>query len=98
MRYFKRRWDETPSGAEDHWGCSWWYFEIAPDGYPVRQVELYDHGPRLRYGPDDPEDEFGALSSSRFDDADLSEQVEISRGEFEAVWSSGPWTRGCPNS
>jgi hypothetical protein len=94
MRYLKYRWDENRGDAHADWGGSWWYFEIGPDGYPVRQVEVYDAGVRIRYGPDHPEDEFGFLSYEHESDMDRSADQELSATEFEAVWGLGPWHNG----
>lgn len=91
MKYLKYRWDENPGAARADWGGSWWYFEIGPDGYPVRHVEEYDAGVRLRYGPDHPEDEFGFLSYGHESDMDRSADQVILAAEFEAVWTAGPW-------
>lgn len=38
-RYYKRRWEESRGDDHDDWGRSTWYFEVADDGYPVRQIE-----------------------------------------------------------
>lgn len=91
MKYLKYRWNESPGTPRDNWGGSWWYFEIGPDGYPVRQVEEYDAGFRLRYGPDHSEDEFGTLSYGHELDMDRSADQVLSATEFEAVWSTGHW-------
>jgi hypothetical protein len=91
MTYLKYRWDESRGDAHDAWGGSWWYFEIGPDGYLVRQVEEYDAGVRLRYGPDHQEDEFGGLGYGHEEDMDRSADQVLSAAEFEAVWTTGPW-------
>lgn len=92
MRYFIGRWNETPGCDEDQWGHSWWFFEISPEGYPLRQVILYDKGPRLRYGPEHVEDMYGFLSNACFDDSDISNLEAVSRDEFERAWESGNWS------
>jgi hypothetical protein len=92
MQYFKFRWNETPGGDRAHWGNSWWYFEVRFDGYVARQIELYDTGPRLRYGPGHDEDQFGGLSISKVEGADLAATQESSEAEFEAVWQAGGWS------
>ena len=48
-KYFKRKWNETRGDEFDSWGTSIWYFEIGPDGYPIKQIELYENGNRLKY-------------------------------------------------
>ena len=91
MKYLKYRWDDRRGDAHDDWGGSWWYFEVGPDGYPARHVEVYDSGVRLRYGPDHPEDEFGFLSHGHESDMDRSADQELSAAEFVAIWARGPW-------
>ncbi len=91
MRFFKYRWDEDRGDEHAEWGGSWWYFEIGPDGYPVRQVEEYDSGIRLRYGPDHQEDDFGFLGYPNVSDMDRPPDLELSAAEFEAVWTAGLW-------
>jgi hypothetical protein len=61
LRWFRRRWEESRGDGFASWGAATYFFEVGPDGRPVRQVEVYDAGPTLRYGPDHPEDEFGQL-------------------------------------
>jgi hypothetical protein len=51
-RYLRRRWDEVPGDEFDGWGHWVWYFELDDGGYPIRQIEVYDAGPLLRYGLD----------------------------------------------
>jgi hypothetical protein len=86
-RFFRRRWDD-PRGDEFHgWGPSVWYFEVGDDGWPVRQVEAYDAGPVLRYGPDHQEDRYGGLGQTSLDDLDEDwGRFGIDRDEFECVW------------
>jgi hypothetical protein len=91
MRYLKYRWDENRGDEHADWGASWWYFEIGPDGYPMRQVEVYDSGVQLRYSVQHAEDEFGALSISHESDMDRRADQELSAEEFEKVWAAGPW-------
>jgi hypothetical protein len=91
MQYLKFQWDESRGDEHSDWGASWWYFEIGADGYPVRQIELYDAGVRLRYGPDHLEDEFGGLSYGHESEMDRSADQVLSADEFEAVWATGPW-------
>jgi len=91
MRYLKYRWHESEGVACDGRGGSWWYFEIGPDGYPVRHVEGYDSGVRPRYGPAHPEDEFGFLSYGHESDMDRSADQVLSAAAFESVWTAGPW-------
>ena len=91
MRYTKFRWDEDRGDQHAAWGGSWWYFETGVDGYVVRQVEVYDTGVRLRYGPGREDDEFGGLSQGHESELDRSADEELSAEQFEIVWAQGPW-------
>lgn len=89
-RYFKRRWDEFRGDEHAHWGASTWLFEVAEDGYPVRQIEIYDDGPTLRYGSSHNEDEHGFLSYSKLVDTGDWTPWEIAQEEFDLTWTSTP--------
>lgn len=88
MTYVKCRWDEGRGDRYDHWGGSWWYFEFGPDGAITRQIEVYDGGVQLRYGPDHMGDEFGKLGEGRRQDMDMPGAEELTADQFEAVWGS----------
>ena len=51
-RYFKRPWTESRGDQFDKWGYANYFFEVDANGYAIRQIEDYDKGPTLRYGPD----------------------------------------------
>jgi hypothetical protein len=88
-RFYRRRWDETRGDEFDGWGCSVWYFDVDDDGWPVRQVEVYDAGRVLRYGYGHEEDIYGGLGQASLDDSDEDwSRVEITRAKFERVWDS----------
>ncbi|MEU0963601.1 hypothetical protein ABZ328_29260 [Micromonospora aurantiaca] len=92
-RFYQRRWDESRGDEFDAWGHSVWYFEVDDDGWPVRQVEVYDRGPVLRYGPGHEADQYGGLGQASLDDPeeDWSPFV-VTRDAFEHVWdSAGGW-------
>ena len=92
-RFFRRPWDELRGDAFDSWGKSTWLFDVLDDGTVVRQVELYEHGQRLRYHDAHVDDAYGGLSVVSLDLADF-ERFEIGAADFEAVWSSPPWSNG----
>jgi hypothetical protein len=87
-RWFKRRWDEPRGDRFDSWGAATYFFEVGDDWWPLRQVEVYDSGPTLRYGPDNNEDEYGQLGITRLDDLEDWSPWAIPSVEFERVWSS----------
>lgn len=89
-RFYRRRWDETRGDESSGWGNSVWYFEVTDDGWPVRQVEAYDAGRVLRYGPSQLEDRYGGLGeASLYDSGDDWGRFEIAETEFERAWISG---------
>jgi hypothetical protein len=55
----------------------------------IRQIEVYDNGPTLRYGPDHREDRFGRLGEGRLDDLEDWTPWAITSAEFEAAWAQG---------
>jgi Domain of unknown function (DUF6881) len=88
-RFYRRRWEETRGDEFDDWGRSVWYFEVGDDGWPVRQVEVYDAGRISRYGAGHEEDRYGGLSQASLYDSDEDwSPFEITAAEFERVWDS----------
>lgn len=88
-RYLRRRWDDSRGDEFDGWGHSVWYFEVDDGGWPVRQVEAYDAGAVLRYGPDREEDQYGGLGQVSLDDPEEDWSAHmIGRDEFECAWHS----------
>lgn len=87
-RYFKRPWNESRGDAFDSWGPAVYYFEISGEGWPIRQIEVYEAGPTLRYGPDREEDEYGRLGSARIDELEDWASWAITSDEFEQTWAS----------
>lgn len=84
-RYFKRKWEETRGDDFDSWGTSTWYFEIRTDGYPVKQLELYENGNRLKYHPDKTFDDYGGLVDQPLDLEEFK-NFEIGKEEFYSEW------------
>lgn len=84
--YYRRPWNETPGGAYDAWGASTWYFEVDDDGSVLRQVEKYDHGPTLGYGPDLEQDEWGFLTFDPIDVAEFEPYLTDAQ-DFDAAWA-----------
>ena len=86
-KYFKRPWEDSRGDEFDSWGPSVWYFEIAPDRYPMRQIEVYADGTILKYDKQHADDQFGGLGVQQLDVEDF-EPFEISSSEFDAAWSN----------
>ena len=81
--------DETRGDEFAGWGHSVWYFETDYEGLPVRQVEVYDAGRVLRYGPGHDEDRYGGLGQASLYDSDEDwSTFEITATAFERVWRS----------
>jgi hypothetical protein len=73
----------------DRWGHSVWYFEVDDGGWPVRQIEVYDAGPKLRYGPGHEEDRHGGLGQLNLGDLEEDwNEYMIDQAEFEHAWRS----------
>jgi hypothetical protein len=88
-RFYRRQWAETRGDEFDDWGHSLWYFETDNEGWPVRQVEVYDGGQVLRYGPRHGEDHYGGLGQvSLYGSGEDWGSLEITSAEFERVWRS----------
>jgi len=62
-----------------------WYVEIREDGYPNRQIVIYDNGNILKYSENKLEDEYGGLGDQKIDLSEF-DGVECSITEFENNW------------
>lgn len=87
VNYYRRPWKETRGDAFDSWGESMWFFEVDDLGNVTRQVEQYDNGTTLGYGPDLEQDAWGFLTFEALDLAEF-EPYRIEADEFEAAWSA----------
>jgi len=88
-RWYRRRWEESRGDEFDAWGFSTWYLEVDGDGWPLRQVEDYDAGPTLRYGPENLADDFGQLAAAQLDDLEEWTPFAIAAGQFDVAWAKG---------
>ena len=86
LRFVKRHWNETRGDQHDGWGTSWWYFEVAENSLPTRQVEQYFSGALLHYDAKHDGDAYGGLASEPLDLSELA-YVEILQEEFERIWN-----------
>lgn len=88
-RFFRRKWDLPRTDQWASWRASWWFFETDADGMVQRQIQVYENGPVLRYGPGHASDEYGGLAVGRsiWADEDWS-RWEIDRATFEDVWQA----------
>lgn len=87
MNYYRRPWDETRGDDYSDWGTSTWFFEIGEDGYPARQLELYENGKALAYDTAHADDEFGGLGDQPLDLQEFA-PFEITKAQFEQAWST----------
>ena len=84
--YFKRFWEETTGDTlTDHWGTSIYYFETDENGEVLRQLEIFANGKRLKYTPDNLQDEYGGLSEIPLDLTEF-ENFKITKNEFDNAW------------
>lgn len=89
-RYFRRHWDQSRGDQFDALGAATYYFEVGEDGWPFRQIEVYDSGPVLRYGPNRPEEEFGGLGKAQLDDVEDWSSWATTEEMFDEAWSDHP--------
>lgn len=90
-RYFRRRWEESRGDDFDTWGPATYLFEVDDEMWPIRQIEVYDAGPVLRYGPEQFEDAYGSLGDQALGEPDEWSEWEISATQFDRLWEhSGP--------
>lgn len=88
MRYFRRHWDEDRGDEHADWGGATYYFEVDEALMPIRQIEIYDAGPTLRYSTEAPTGPNGFLSDQPLDSDDYA-PFEVNQAAFEAAWQSG---------
>jgi hypothetical protein len=67
MRYFKRPWDEPRGDEYDSLGTTTFYFEVGPDLYIWRQIEVYENGSVLKYDRSHLYDAYGQLAEHPVD-------------------------------
>jgi len=85
--YFKRPWEQTRGDNYDHWGTSIWYFEAKDNGEVIRQIEVYENGPKNKYCTTNTSNKYGGLSSYPLDLPDF-QPYKIKKIEFERAWIS----------
>lgn len=85
-QYYRRPWNESRDDHYYSWGPATYYFEVGDDGWPIRQIEVYDFGPTLRYGPGHEEDEFGLLAQAPLGHLGEWQPWSIAEAEFEQAW------------
>ncbi|MCH2231777.1 MAG: hypothetical protein MK105_15695 [Crocinitomicaceae bacterium] len=86
MKYFKAEWNETRGDEYDHWGKSIWFLELDEEHFPIRQIEVYENGIRLKYDRVNFEDSYGMLGDQPISPEEIK-GVEINKILFEAEWS-----------
>ncbi len=71
----------------EEWGIPVYYFEVDPTGWPIRQIEVYSNGKRLKYSLENPADDFGMLSDQSLDLAEFDNYI-IPKEEFDKEWNN----------
>jgi hypothetical protein len=87
MKWIKEYWNESRGDQYDHWGETWYFFEInESDGFAERQINLYTNGNSTKYDRGDfIDDKYGFLCDLPIEIT--SESLEISKEEFETEWN-----------
>lgn len=85
MKYYKIKWNDTRGDEYDNWGKSNWYLELDYENYPMRQIEVYDNGKRLKYHSEMNNDAFGKLGDQPIEINEVN-GIELSLSEFERQW------------
>ena len=92
-RYFKRYWPEDRGDSYASWGGATYYFVCGDDGYPDRQIEVYDNGILLSYDDVYYSDDYGMLTDKPLDLLDFA-SYEIQGDTFwTAVSATRPYNR-----
>jgi hypothetical protein len=88
MKYLELKWEESRGDKYDNWGTSIWFLELDLDNYPLRQIEVYQNGKRLKYDKINFEDEFGMLGDQSMDSEEIEEMngITITLEQFETEW------------
>ena len=86
-KYFKKKSEETRGDEFDSWGNFIYYFEVEADGYPTKQLELYENGNRLKYHSKKLFDDYGRLGNQALD-LDKFQSFEIEKDEFDTEWNT----------
>lgn len=84
-KFYKRSW-KLPNVEEcKSWGNSFIYIETKEDGIPLRQIQVFSNGNRLKYHSTRPFDEYGSLLVEALNPTEF-EEFEITPIEFEEEW------------
>jgi len=88
MKYYRAEWNETRGDEYDNWGTSIWFLELDNENFPLRQIEVYQNGKRLKYDKVNFQDKFGMLGDQPLDTDEINgmNEIEITLAEFESEW------------
>lgn len=86
MKYYKRKFEETRGDEFDDWGFAIYFFEVDFDDLPLRHIEIYENGKKLKYSKENDSDEFGFLADQPLDFSEFK-NFEISENEFLENWN-----------
>ncbi len=86
-QYYKRFWNELRGDMYTGWGKSWWYFETAPVGTILKQIEEYENGIVQCYDLITPENSYGGLGKLPLP-LDEFREYGIYKEDFDSVWNT----------
>ncbi len=99
MNYLKYHLDELRGDEYDHWGTVTFYSEIRDDGYPIRDIKIYQNGNSLKYRFNDLiEDQYGMLPDQPIIENEIKivSFEEITKEQFESLWIKSGFIDGNP--
>lgn len=90
-RYFKKESEEFRGDKNESWGTVTTYFETDEDGRPLRKIQVYANGNRLKYSPDKSYDGYGSLGEHNLK-LEMFIAFEIANESFEIEWGRAKLT------
>ena len=89
LRHHRTNETLPPGGAHAGWGAPTSYYEVGKDGWTVRQLDVYPHGPTIRYDEDHRVGAHGFLADQPIEPTSIPPSDICSAEEFERAWLQG---------